>query len=87
MSGIESAARFLCASVAEALAECESGGETLAGEFALTESEVGEAAEVETIGLSPGVFAIRVFGAIERVAGVLEGFSRVAGVEVRFSER
>ena len=73
--------------MAEALAECECGGEALAGEFAFAEAEVGEAAEVETIGLSPGVFAIGVFGAIERVAGVLEGFACVAGGEVRFSER
>jgi hypothetical protein len=73
--------------VAEAVAEFEGGDEALAGELALAEAQVGQAAEVETIRLSPSVLAVGVFGAVERVAGVLEGFAGVAGREVRFGER
>ena len=72
--------------MAEALAEFEGGGEALAGEFVLAEAEVGDAAEVEAVGFSPGVLAVGVFGAVERVAGVLEGFAWVAGGEVGFGE-
>ncbi len=50
------------------------------------EAEVGEAAKVEAVGFSPGVLAVGCFGAVERVAGVLEGFVGVAGGEVGFGE-
>jgi hypothetical protein len=72
--------------VSEALAEFECGGEALAGQFGLAEKHVSDAAEVETVGASPGVLKVRVLGAVERVAGVLEGFARVAGREVSFGE-
>jgi hypothetical protein len=72
--------------VAKALAEFEGGGEALECKLALAETQVGEAAEVEPVGLSPGVLAVRVFGAVERVAGVLEGFARVSGREESFGE-
>jgi hypothetical protein len=41
---------------------------------------------METVGASPGVFTVRVLGAVERVAGFLEGFARVAGRQVGFGE-
>jgi hypothetical protein len=41
---------------------------------------------VEAIGFSPGVLAVGGFGAVERVAGVLEGFVGVASGEVGFGE-
>ena len=83
----KSAARFLGTAVAQALAEFKGGGQTLAGQFALTQADMGEGAEVETIRFSPGVLAIGVSGAVERVAGALEGFVCVACRQVRFSER
>jgi len=70
------AAGFFDAAVAEALA----------GKFTFTEAQVGEAAEVETVGASPGVLTVGVLGAVERVAGVLESFARIAGREVGFGE-
>ncbi|MDP2996465.1 MAG: hypothetical protein Q8N47_03180 [Bryobacterales bacterium] len=82
--------------MAQAFAEFEGGGEALAGKFALAEPQVGkfalaepqvgEAAEVETVRLPPGVLAVRVLGAVERVAGVLKGFARIAGGEVGFGQ-
>ena len=65
--------------MAEALAEVEGRGQTLPGELAFAEAQVGDAAEVQAIGLSPGVLAIRVFGPVERAAGVPEGLFCVAG--------
>jgi hypothetical protein len=84
---IQRAPRFFDASVAKPLAEFEGGGEALAGEFAFAKPQVTESAEVETVGLSPGVLAIRMFGPVERVAGVLQSFASVAGREVCFGER
>jgi hypothetical protein len=72
--------------VAEAIADFQGRGQALAGELAFAEAQVGESAEVETIGLSPGVLAVRVFGPVERAAGVLEGLSCVTGREQRFGE-
>ena len=66
--------------------EGESGGEALAGEFGFAETEMGEAAEVETVGLAPGVLAIGFDGEIEGFAGGLESFLKVAGREVGFGE-
>jgi hypothetical protein len=66
------------------LAEFQRSGEALAGQFALAEAQVSHAAEVQAVGLSPGILAIREFGAVERVAGILQGLGRVAGGEVRF---
>jgi hypothetical protein len=73
--------------MAQPLAEFECGGETLAGEFAFAEPQVGEPTEVETVGPSPSVLAVGVFRAVERVASVLEGFARVSSREERFGER
>ena len=70
--------------MAEALAKFQSRAQALAGEVAFAEPQVGEPTEVETIGLSPGVLAIRVFGTVERVAGVLEGLPCVTSREERF---
>jgi hypothetical protein len=70
----------------EALAEFEGGGEALAGKLVLAEPEVGDAAEVETVGFSPGVLAVGRFRAVERIAGVLEGFAGVARGEECFGE-
>lgn len=61
MAKIEGAARFLNTSVAQALAEFEGGGEALASKFALAESQVGDAAKVEAIRPSPGIFTVRLF--------------------------
>ena len=72
--------------MAEALADFERGGEALDGKFALPKLVVGDPAEVETVGLSPGVLAIGMFGAVESVAGVSESFARVAGGEESFGE-
>jgi len=72
--------------VSEAFAEFEGCGEALAGQFVLAEAQVGDAAEVETVGASPGELTVGVLGAVERVAGVLEGFARVAGREIGFGE-
>ena len=70
--------------MSEAFAEFEGGGEALAGQFVLAEEPMGDAAEVETVGASPGVLTVGVLGTVERVAGVLEGFAGVAGREVSF---
>jgi hypothetical protein len=51
-----------------------------------TEAQVGEAAEVESVGTAPGVLAILLFGAVECVAGILKGFLRIPGSEEGFGE-
>jgi hypothetical protein len=68
--------------VAEFFAKGESGGEALAGEFGFAKAQVGEAAEVETVGLAPGVLAVGFDGEIEGFAGGLKSFLKVAGSEV-----
>lgn len=70
---------FFDAPVAQPLAKFKGSGEALSGELAFAEPEVSESAEVETVGLSPGVLAVGMFGPVERFAGVLEGFLSVAG--------
>ncbi|HME10241.1 MAG TPA: hypothetical protein VKG25_24525, partial [Bryobacteraceae bacterium] len=72
--------------MAQALAQFEGGGEALAGEFGLAEALVGDAAEVQTVGFSPCVTAIGFFREIERFAGVLQRFVRVAHDEAGFGE-
>jgi hypothetical protein len=47
---------------------------------------VSHAAEVQAIGLPPGILAIRLFGAVEGIAGILEGLPGVARGEVRFGK-
>jgi hypothetical protein len=59
----------------------------LNGQFALAEAEMSHATPVQPVGLSPCILAIRLFGAVERVAGILEGLVGVAGREDRFGER
>ena len=44
--------------MAEAFTDFQRGGEGLAGQFAFAEAEVGDAAEVEAVGFSPGVLAV-----------------------------
>ena len=51
-----------------------------------TEPKVSDAAEVQAIGFSPGISAVGCFRAVERVAGVLEGFVGVSGPEVGFGK-
>ena len=63
--------------MAEPLAEFQCGGESLESQLALAEAQVRDAAEVETVGLSPGILTVRMLGAVESFAGVLEGFARV----------
>jgi hypothetical protein len=82
----KSATGFFDAAMAEFLAEGECGGEALAGEFGFAKTEVGEAAEMETVGLAPGVLAVGFEGEIEGFAGSLESFLEVAGGEVGFGE-
>src|ERR1022692_1213448 len=77
---------FLNPPMPKPLAEFQRSGEALAGQLALAEAQVGHPAEVQSIGLSPGILAIRLFGAVERIPGILQGFARVAGGEVRFGE-
>jgi hypothetical protein len=83
---VEGATGFIDAAVSEAFAEFEGGGEALAGELAFAKAQVGDAAKVETVGLSPGVLAVRCFRKIEGLAGVLEGFMGVARREVGLGE-
>jgi hypothetical protein len=66
------AASLFDAAVAQALAQFEGGGEALARELVFAEPKVSDAAEVEAVGLSPGVLAVGRFRAVERVAGVLK---------------
>jgi hypothetical protein len=73
--------------VTEALAEFKGGGEALAGQLAFAEAQVGESAEVETVGLAPGVLAVGRFRPVERFAGFLERLAGVAGGKVCFGER
>jgi hypothetical protein len=82
----ESTPGFFDAAVAEGLADFEGGGESLPGEFVLAQAEVSDAAEMEAVGFSPGVLAVGRFRAVERVAGVLEGFMGVTGGEVGFGQ-
>jgi len=72
--------------VAKAFADFEGGGESLAGKFVFAEAEVGDAAEVEAVGFSPGVLAVGDLGTVECVAGVLECFVGVACGDVGFGE-
>jgi len=72
--------------MAQVLAQLESGSEALAGEFGLAEALVGYAAEVQTVGFSPGVLAIGFFREIERFTGVLQRFVRVAHDEASLGE-
>jgi hypothetical protein len=48
--------------------------------------EVGETAKVETVCLSPSILTVWMFGAVEGIASVLQGFARVAGCEEGFGE-
>jgi hypothetical protein len=82
----KSTAGFFDASVAEAFAEFEGGGEALAAQFALAELQVRETAEVETVRFAPGILTVWVFGAVEGIASILQGFVRVTGREEGFSE-
>ncbi len=70
----------------ETLAKFEGGGEALAGKLALAEPQVSETAKVETLRLAPCVGAVWFFGAVERVASVLQSFACVAGGEQRLGE-
>ena len=70
----------------QAFAEFESRAETLDCKLALAKPPVGQSAEVKTIGLSPGVLAVRMFRPVERISRVLESFAGVAGGEVSFGE-
>ena len=73
---IEGAAGFVDAAVAEALADVEGCREPLAGKLVLAEPEVGDAAEVEAVGFSPGVLAVGRLGAVECIAsGVYRAMS------------
>jgi hypothetical protein len=73
--------------MAEALTEFEGGRESLAGKLALAESEVSKSTKVETVRLSPRIGTVRLFGAAERIASVLQSFTRVgASREERFGE-
>jgi hypothetical protein len=83
---IEGAAGFLDAAVAEVVTELKGCREALAGKLVLAEPEVGEAAEVEAVGFSPGVLAVGRFRAVECIAGVPEGSAGVARGEERFGE-
>jgi hypothetical protein len=69
----EGLARFLDASMAEALADFESRSETLTRQLALPEPQMGESAEVQAVGFAPGVLAVGMFRAVEGLAGVLKG--------------
>jgi hypothetical protein len=82
----ESTPCFFDTSVAEAFAEFEGGGEALAAQFALAKLEVRETAKVETIRLSPGILTVWMFGAVEGIAGVLQGLVRVGGRNEGFSK-
>jgi hypothetical protein len=42
---------------------------------------------VQPVGLSPSIFAVRLFGPVESVAGILRGLVGVAGGEERFGGR
>jgi hypothetical protein len=86
LAEVESAAGFFDASVAQTLPDFQCGGEALDSQFALAEAQVGHAAEVQAVGLPPGILAMRMFGAVERVAGILEGLAGVAGSEVGFGK-
>src|ERR1022692_2894025 len=77
---------FLNPPMPKPLAEFQRSGEALAGQLALAEAQVGDAAEVQAVGLPPGILTIRLFGAVERVAGILQGLTGVAGGEVRFGK-
>ncbi|HXI39442.1 MAG TPA: hypothetical protein VNH18_35840 [Bryobacteraceae bacterium] len=72
--------------MAETLAEFEGRGETLASKVDLAEQQVGHAAEVETVSLSPGVLTVRLLRAVERIAGVLKGFVCVSDSDECFGE-
>jgi hypothetical protein len=70
----------------QALAQFKSGCEALTGEFVLAEALVGNAAEVQAVRFSPGVLAIGFFRQIERFAGVLKCFVRVARGDTGLSQ-
>jgi len=46
------------------LAQFQCGFEALENQFALAETQAGDAAEVHAVGLSPGILTIRLFGAV-----------------------
>ena len=56
---------FVEAGVGELRALGERGGEASAGQVEFTEPGVGDAAEVQGVGLAPGVLALRVYRAVE----------------------
>jgi hypothetical protein len=53
------------------LPDLQRGGEPLPGQFAFAEAQMCHAVPVQPVGLSPGILAIRLFGAVERGAGTL----------------
>lgn len=64
--------------VSQLLALGQRGGEASAGQGEFAEPGVGDAAEVQRVGLAPGVLALRVDRAVERLAGTLERRLRLA---------
>jgi hypothetical protein len=70
----------------QALAEFEGRGKTLDGKLAFAQPPMGQSAEVKTIGLSPGVLAIRLVRPVKRIAGVLESLAGVCRGEIRFGQ-
>lgn len=79
---VEGTLGFVGFGMCEFCAEGEGGGETLAGEFGLAEAEMGDAAEVQGIGLTPGVLAFGMLGEVEGVTGGLESFLILVGGKV-----
>jgi len=68
------------------LAQLQRRTEPLPRQLPLAEPQMSHAAEVQSIRLSPGILAIRLFGAVERVAGILQGLARIADGEIRFGK-
>jgi hypothetical protein len=87
LQSLQGTAGFFDAAMVEFFADLEGGGEATAGELALAEALVSDAAPVQAVGFAPGVLAIGMFGAVERLAGVLQGALGFAGGEQGFGER
>src|SRR5262245_136346 len=68
--------------VRELLALDERGSEALSGQLDLAEAGVGDAAQVQPIGLPPGVLAFRMDRTVQCLTGALQRRLRIASIQV-----
>ncbi len=78
----EQCAGLLKARMPEALAQRQGGGKALPGQVGLAQRLVTQTAQVQGVGLGPGVLTVGLLGAVERLARAAEGGARFGNRQV-----